>query len=377
MRPLSDTIARLAALRQDNPGGAASATRLQPLTDFGSNPGSLNGWFHVPDSAGAGAPLVVVLHGCTQDAASYDRGAGWTQLADAQGFAVLYPEQRRANNGNLCFNWFEPGDSRRDAGEPASIAQMIEALVSEHRLDRTRIYITGLSAGGAMTSTMLATYPEIFAGGAIIAGLPFAAATNVQQALERMRGHGGPDAAALASAVRTASSHPGPWPSISIWHGTADHVVAPANADAMLAIWQAVHGVPAAPAHTGQVDGHAHRQWHDAAGKVVIEEYRVAGMGHGTPLAARGDDGCGQAGPHMLEAGISSTRRLAEFWKLAAPAAAQAKPVTAAAKPARTLIPVPLRPRATEAPQQPPSAPKASGVGKVIEDALRAAGLMR
>ena len=92
-------------------------------------------------------------------------------LADLHGFAVLFPEQQRANNANLCFNWFVPEDIRRDSGEALSIRQMIEAMVVAHGLDRSRIFVTGLSAGGAMASAMLATYPEIFAGGAIIAGL--------------------------------------------------------------------------------------------------------------------------------------------------------------------------------------------------------------
>ncbi|TIL83807.1 MAG: PHB depolymerase family esterase, partial [Mesorhizobium sp.] len=112
------------------------------------------------------APLVVVLHGCTQTAAGYDDGSGWSQLADQEGFTLLFPEQQRANNPNLCFNWFVPGDTKRNGGEALSIRQMIGAVVVEYGLDRKRIFITGLSAGGAMTSVMLACYPEVFAGGA-------------------------------------------------------------------------------------------------------------------------------------------------------------------------------------------------------------------
>ena len=129
MRPLSDTIGRLTALRAARAGGAVHAMpgKLTPLGEFGSNPGALDAYFYVPQSAGAHAPLVVVLHGCTQDAAGYDQGSGWSQLAEEQGFILLFPEQRRANNMNLCFNWFEPGDSRRGAGEPLSIRRMIDA----------------------------------------------------------------------------------------------------------------------------------------------------------------------------------------------------------------------------------------------------------
>lgn len=374
MRPLSDTITRLAALRASPaPGGTADGGTLTPLLDFGSNPGALGAWYHLPEGAGRGAPLVVVLHGCTQNAAGYDLGSGWSQLADEQGFAVLYPEQRRANNANLCFNWFEPGDIRRDSGEAESIAQMIEALCAEHGLDRSRVYVTGLSAGGAMASVMLAAYPELFAGGAIIAGLAFGTATNIPQALERMRGRNLPGAAALTSAVRGASPHRGPWPTISIWHGAADHVVVPANADAILAQWQGVHGIAGDAAHDEMIDGHAHRQWRGDDGRVMIEEYRIAGMAHGTPLATSGVDACGAAGPHMLEAGISSTRRIAEFWQLPDSGAKRAKPRKAPAL--RAVKPAP-KPIASASPET-PRLPAASGPTKIIEDALRAAGLMR
>src|SRR6478735_10387940 len=133
--------------------------RLQELASFGSNPGRLKAWFYAPPGL-TRVPLVVALHGCTQSAAGYDTGTGWSGLAEAHGFAVLLPEQQRANNANLCFNWFEPGNARRRTGEPLSIAQMIDALVERGIVDPGRVFVTGLSAGGAMTSIMLASYPE-------------------------------------------------------------------------------------------------------------------------------------------------------------------------------------------------------------------------
>ena len=200
---LSETVAQLVALRAGtnarNP--ALRSDKLKPLDTFGSNPGNLGAWYHVPTSASENAPLVVVLHGCTQNAAAYDHGSGWSELAEEQGFVVLLPEQRAANNPTLCFNWFEPADTRRGSGEPLSIIQMIDALVAQEGLNPARVFITGLSAGGAMTSVMLATYPEKFAGGAVVAGLPYGAAHGVSAALERMRGHGIPSARALAAAV--------------------------------------------------------------------------------------------------------------------------------------------------------------------------------
>lgn len=364
MRSLSDTIGRLAAVRSLRAREKPMPTNhaLAELTNFGSNPGALTGWFYVPASAQPGAPLVVVLHGCTQNAAGYDHGAGWSQLAAEHGFAVLVPEQRRSNNMNLCFNWYEPGDSKRGAGEPLSIVQMIAAMIERHGLNPARVYVNGLSAGGAMTSVMLATYPEVFAGGAIIAGLAFGTAKGVPQAFDRMRGHGGPQAAQLAALVRAASPHTGPWPSISVWHGTSDHIVDASNGDAILAQWLGVHGIAGAPDAENQIDGYPHRLWHRSDGRVVIEDYRITGMGHGTPISTRGDDGCGASGAHMLEVAISSTRHIARFWDLLV------ENRTAAALPPKSVA-------ANDCEAAP--SPSHGGVGKVIEDALRAAGLMR
>ncbi len=378
MRSLNDTVRRLSASRRrpiHGVTGAAGDNRLSDLPAFGSNPGALRGRFYVPPSLPASAALVVVLHGCTQDAASYDHGSGWSQLADEQGFALLYPEQQRGNNANLCFNWFDAGDIRRDAGEAMSIRQMVAAMVAEYQIDPARIFVTGLSAGGAMASVMLATYPEVFAGGAIIAGLPFGTATSITEAFDRMRAHGGPPSAALGALVTGASPHTGPWPRISVWHGDRDATVSHANSGLIVEQWRALHGVARDPHAVEHVDGHLRHAWRDADGLEVIEEYRIAGLGHGTPLSTTGADACGTPGPYMLEAGISSTHRIADFWGVTA---AQWKshpdlgePQRAAAAPA-TGKTVPAEHRGV-----PPRPEPASGVERVIQDALRSAGLMR
>ena len=173
-----------------------------------------------------------------RSAGGYDRGSGWSVLAARQGFALLLPEQRTANNANRCFNWFEPGDTHRDRGEAASIRQMVAHMVSRHRLDPQRVFVTGLSAGGAMTSVMLATYPEVFAAGAILAGLPYGAAQSMPEAFEAMATGRPRPAAERAAAVRAASPHRGPWPRVAVWHGDADSTVRPANAAEILKQWQ-------------------------------------------------------------------------------------------------------------------------------------------
>jgi len=380
MRKLSDTVARLAALRVA-PAADVSG-RLTRLREFGSNPGALAAHIYVPPGLASGAPLVVVLHGCTQTAVGYDLGAGWSQMADRHGFAVLFPEQQRQNNPNLCFNWFVPEHSRRGSGEALSIRQMIAAVAQAHPIDPERIFVTGLSAGGAMASVMLATYPEVFAGGAIIAGLPFGCAATVPQAFDRMRGHGLPTDAELTALVRDASDHHGPWPTISIWHGSADATVNPSNVQAIIGQWRALHGVGVVPDRTEAVDGYPRRVWSDRAGREVIEEFSITGMGHGTPLDSLGADGCGRSGPYMLEASISSTQHICHFWGIDGGIARSGEEKVAAQRPDAPASGAVLSP-ASAAPFRSPTGragmggPEVAGVGKVIEDALRAAGLMR
>ncbi|WP_457586033.1 extracellular catalytic domain type 1 short-chain-length polyhydroxyalkanoate depolymerase [Ensifer canadensis] len=389
MRNLQDTIARLAALKAAYGQVNAHSTRdrLKDMNIAGANPGALKARMFVPQNLAAGAPLVVVLHGCTQSAAAYDEGSGWSELADRYDFALLFPEQQRANNANLCFNWFEPGDSKRDAGEALSIRQMIETMVSTYNLDRIRIFIVGLSAGGAMSSVMLASYPEVFAGGAIIAGLPYGTATSIPEAFDRMRGHGVPGEAGLQNLIRSASSYEGRWPTISVWHGTADGTVDVSNMEAIVRQWAGLHNVKTTDFTSEPGKGHLRRVWHDAGGRGVIEAYAINGMGHGTPLATAGPDGYGKAGPYMLDTGISSTLRIATFWGLVTVDADHRQDDEKGAQSEgfvhtgdilmpRTLVTEDEEEQARRRQTETAKA-HSSGVQKIIEDALRAAGLMK
>ena len=342
--------------------------RLTNLGNFGTNPGALIAKIHIPDTFVRGAPLVVVLHGCTQSARSYDRGAGWSKAADEHGFALLFPEQQRANNANLCFNWFSDDDAGRGCGEAHSIAQMVAEMESRFGTDRKRVFITGLSAGGAMTAVMLASYPELFAGGGIIAGLPFGTAHSVPQAFDRMRGHGGPTGSALSQLVRKASDHDGPWPTLSIWHGTSDMTVDPSNAQDLIDQWSDLHGVSHSPTRTDEVSGYPHRTWCNSRGREVIEEYSITGMAHGTPLDASAGETGEIAGAHMLEAGISSTRQLLRFWGLAG---------SKATRNTRRVAPPPIARRPLLAARKGRPEAHRDQIARAIEQALRTAGLLR
>ena len=292
-------------------------SKLTEVSSFGSNPGNLRMLIYVPPLLPANAPLVVVLHGCLQTARDYDEGSGWSLLAKRHGFLLVYAEQICANNPNRCFNWFQSHDARRGSGEALSIRQMVTRMRRSHSIDSERIFITGLSAGGAMTSVMLATYPEVFAGGGIIAGLPYGAASGLRQVVTAMKKPQVRTAQQWGDLVRSASSHTGPRPRVSIWHGTADRTVAAANATALLSQWTNVHGVDEDVFTQASLAGHRHRAWSNRNGKAVVELCLIDGMGHGTPVrrtkaqaSARG------AERFMLDVGLSSSLHLAQSWGL-------------------------------------------------------------
>ena len=299
--------------------GPADDGLLEEVAAFGDNPGQLRMLRFVPPGLPPGSPLVVVLHGCTQNAAGFAAGTGWCSLAARHRFAVLLPEQSRSNNANTCFNWFERGDITRGAGEVASVRSMVAAMQAECRVDPGRVFVTGLSAGGAMASALLATYPDVFAAGAVVAGLPYGCATSVQEALGAMRhcpshtpGHWG-------DLVRRASPAPHRKPIVALWHGDADTTVSPGNAVEHAKQWCDVHGLGERDAVDDRVDGMAHRAWRDAGGTVRVELYTVPGLTHGTPIdpGAAGDRGVGKAMPFVLDAGVSATWRIALSWGLA------------------------------------------------------------
>ena len=386
------------------PGGIGSP--LVETRKFGTNPGNLRMLSFVPPDLRPQPALVVVLHGCGQTAAGYDVGTGWSTLAKHYGFALLMPEQQSANNAHTCFNWFNPEDTTRGHGEACSIRQMIARMVSQHRIDKDRVFITGLSAGGAMTSAMLATYPEVFAAGAIVAGISYGTATNMREALNNMMRAPARPAHELGDLVRNASKHRAPWPKISVWHGSADRTVNPANADEIVKQWLDVHRLPPHPMAEGTVDGYPHQVWWNADGETVVESYTITGMAHGTPLGkAENEQHYGKEGAFLIEAGISSSHHIASFFGITDGIAKIAKSDsrTRAESPSSKLIPLasplpspapdlnkvlqPLiaaaqpsnsqaKPKADH-PAKPDAKRPALDVGAVITRALTAAGLMK
>ena len=352
---------RLRQMRDSAMVNIAESMRLKVIAPSGSNPGELRALTYVPPGLPPGAPLVVVLHGCTQNAAGYDYGSGWSTLAERHGFALLFPEQQRANNGNLCFNWFNREDVTAGHGEVESIRQLTEQVIAAHGIDRRRVFITGLSAGGAMTAAMLATAPDLYAGGGIIAGLPYGAASNMMEAMSAMHQPRARSASAWGGLVRAATPFRGPWPAVQVWQGSADETVSAANADQLTAQWRDVLGLPERPDVTETRDGAQHLVWLRGT-HPVLDVWTVPGMGHGTPIVVGGDDAdvsVGAAGAFMLAGAVASTWHLARSWGLLtqAPRPVSAKPAAKRAAIAPALAAVP-------------------GPGALLQKAMKAAGLI-
>ena len=199
-------------------------------------------------------------------------------------------------------------------GEARSIRQMVEKISSDLNTDRRSIFITGLSAGGAMTNVMLATYPEIFAAGGIIAGLPYGVASNIDEALHCMCPGSERTAEDLGDRVRAASSHTAQWPRVSVWHGDADNTVTSLNSSETVKQWLNVHGLSNQPTFIDDQNGCRRQVWCDGSGKGRVERYDIAGMQHGTPLEPGGEGSkCGVSGSYFLDVGVSSSWLLAKF----------------------------------------------------------------
>ncbi|MCI0598927.1 MAG: PHB depolymerase family esterase [Beijerinckiaceae bacterium] len=289
---------------------------MDAVAEFGSNPGNLGMFACVPRDVARPSALVVGLHGCQQSAQEFDFATGWSALGRDHGFALLFPEQKCGNNPQNCFNWFIEKHIRSHDGEIASIRGMIDKMVRDYGLDRGRIFVTGLSAGGAMACALLASCPDLFAAGAVIAGLPYGTALSPIDAMKAMAFGTELSSRELGNLVRQAAPEQKRWPKISIWHGSRDEVVAPINGSALVRQWLNIHQVDETGVVLDEVDGQLRRSWRDGAGVVVVEHYAIDGMAHGVPVDAKSRSATGTLAPFAFDAGISSTIRIAKSWDL-------------------------------------------------------------
>jgi poly(hydroxyalkanoate) depolymerase family esterase len=272
---LAEATALIQRTLGGRPGGAGGGVYSPPPPPPGSatlQDGSFTGAagtrgykLYVPEAAaGRDVPLVVMLHGCTQTAADFAAGTRMNKLAERGGFLVAYPEQVAKANQRRCWNWFLPAHQRRDAGEPSLLAGITRQVMATHRVDPARVFVAGLSAGGAMAAVLAATYPDLYAAAGIHSGLPHRAARDVQSAYAAMRQ--GPPAGAGGS---------GPGIPLIVFQGGRDTTVAPANAAALLGPWSRT-----ATAEVAEGPGWTRRAYRNRDGKVVAEWWTVHALGH-------------------------------------------------------------------------------------------------
>jgi poly(hydroxyalkanoate) depolymerase family esterase len=258
------------------PPGAAYLSRT-----FAGEAGSRDYKLYVPSRAeGRTLPLIVMLHGCTQNPDDFAVGTGMNRLAEEHGFLVAYPRQPQSANPSACWNWFDLKDQMRDEGEPSIIAGITRAVMSEFAVDRARVYVAGLSAGGAMAAIMGALYPELFAAAGIHSGLPYGSASDLPSALAAMRGASGPVA---PTPVRRKSRPRVAAGRVVVFHGAVDKTVNPSNAEAILADAQVdLPGPVRETRHDGVAGGRAFTRTviADAQGVPHAEFWAVEGLGH-------------------------------------------------------------------------------------------------
>jgi poly(hydroxyalkanoate) depolymerase family esterase len=292
------------------PDGAAYLTRT-----FTCEAGSRDYTLYVPSHTGRRKrPLIIMLHGCTQNPDDFAVGTGMNRLAEEHGFIVAYPRQSMRANRSVCWNWFNLTDQMRDVGEPSIIAGITRTIMAEFDIDAERVYVAGLSAGGAMAAIMSATYPELYAATGIHSGLAYGSATDVASAFAAMHGTSSPTAPAqtkshLNSANRRSRT--------IVFHGASDQRVHPSNAERILA--EARAGL-ADPAQETQHDGSAGGRTYtrtvitDASGVPHVELWAIDGLGHawsgGSPEGSHTDQHGPEASREMLRFFLRSSAQL-------------------------------------------------------------------
>ena len=294
----------------------ATAGTFQQISSFGSNPGSVAMYLYTPSTLQSPAPVVVAIHGCTQNAQEYNDKSGWSDMAEQYGYYVIYPEQNASNNMNKCWNFYQTSDNRRGSGEAQSIKSMVDWVVSNKNVDTSKIYVTGVSSGAVFTDVMAAAYPDVFAGMAPNAGIPAYCANDVLGGFSCMQGVS-KSASQWANLVYSdgydCRSNGCSYPIAVIWHGSSDTDVDPSNLTEEMKQWTALHGIDqSADATTTVGDDTTRNDYTDGSGNYLVSTFLSAGMTHGTQVDP--SNGCGVAGKYYLDEGICTAKASSEYW---------------------------------------------------------------
>ncbi|MGY8524397.1 extracellular catalytic domain type 1 short-chain-length polyhydroxyalkanoate depolymerase [Paracidovorax citrulli] len=220
-------------------------------------------------------PLIVMLHGCTQDADDFAAGTRMNALADKLGFIVVYPIQPATANPSKCWNWFRPGDQKTGHGEPSIIAGITREVIDRHRVDPNRVYVAGLSAGGAMAAVMIQSYPDLFAAAGVHSGLPAGCAHDLPSALAAMKGGKG-----VGPSRRGVVPPAKPVRPLIVFHGDADHTVCQSNGARLIEPYrQTSQGKRTERNSPGAGRAYTHEK-STSAGGVDGEYWLIHGAGH-------------------------------------------------------------------------------------------------
>lgn len=231
-------------------GIAFGQKELTEIKGFGYNPGNLGMFVHTPVSINDSSkrPLLIALHGCSQYASTIAKETGWNRLSDRNGFYVVYPQQRTINNPSNCFNWFRENDITRGIGEIASIKRMIDYAIHKYPVDTNQIFVYGLSAGAAMAVALMADYPGLIKGGAILAGAPYKTATNSANGLATMINAKEKTPEEWGKLVKEQNpEYTGKYPKLIVLQGQSDPIVNRDNALELIKQWTFLHQTDSIP----------------------------------------------------------------------------------------------------------------------------------
>jgi poly(hydroxyalkanoate) depolymerase family esterase len=266
----------------------AAAASLTQVTSFGDNPGNLQMYAYVPDTAQTSPPIVLALHPCGGSGPGFYSSSEFASLADRYGFVVIFPSA--SNKKFNCFdNWSDASKVRGGRTDPVSLMSMITYAEQHYGGDPDRVFVTGSSSGGMMTNAMAALYPEVFKAGAAFMGVPFACFPN--EDAYQPGGNASPCVGKTAQQwgdlVRQANpGYQGPWPRMQLWHGTADNVVSYAELAEEIKQWTNVHGLSTTPTSTDTPQsGWTRQRFAGSSGTAPVEAITVSGAGHSLPMS--------------------------------------------------------------------------------------------